>query len=245
MSLKFMVPDLSDKRILYASNYLKTAGYETSEKIEQCQFILLGVNPKNIHRVNDSRLPVFAGNVSGESIYDYTKSETFAIDNAYLTAEGAVALATENSDQSLIHSSVLITGYGRIGKALQKYLSVYTRDITVCARNPHQRAVAQNNNCDVIDFNELNNCTQYDFIFNTVPHPVFNAKELSTVREDALLMDLASFPGGVDVHLTDFYGIHFLTARGLPSKYSPKSAGYIVGRTVDEMIQNHPDLIRR
>lgn len=232
---KFYAPDLSDKRIEYACKALEKSGYQKCENENKCDFVVLGVNP-NKNEISYP-VPVFAGNINADNIFDYTKEECFALENAYLTAESALALAVSESAESLINAKCLIAGYGRIGNALHKYLSAFTSDITVCARSAHSKSLAYSKNAKVIDFEDLKTQSDFDFIFNTVPHPVFNEKELSSLKKDALLIDLASFPGGVDKHVARAYGIRLIAARGLPAKFSPKTAGEIVADTIDKMIK--------
>jgi dipicolinate synthase subunit A len=233
---KFYSPETADKRIIYAKRELEKEGYTFTKKQENADFILLGVNPDEKH-LNTNK-PVFAGNVQQKSnIFDYTKNEAFSIKNAYLTAEGAIALAVNESKKSLINSPVLIIGYGRIGKALKRLLEPFSRDITVCVRNEDAAALAMSKGAKVIGFDELKNCGRYRFIFNTVPHPVMNEKELISVNINTLLIDLASFPGGVDNHYAKKLGIKLIIARGLPGKYSPESAGKIVAETVKSIIK--------
>lgn len=222
---KFFSPDLSDKRLEYAADYLKEIGYEEVINEKNADFLLLGINSDK--KYISSGIPAI----------DYKDDESFQLKNAYLTAEAALALTIDESEESLINSSALIVGYGRIGKALHKYLSAFTNDITVCARSDRARALALSNNAKIIDFNELKNRSSYNFIYNTVAHPVFNEHELSAVRQGALLIDLASFPGGVDKHIAKAKGVNLIIARGLPGKYSPKTAGLIVGETVDKIIK--------
>ena len=138
---------------------------------------------------------------------------------------------------SIVNSPVLICGFGRIGKALFRFLESFTKDITVCARNADVRTLCNNLGAKTIEFDELKNKSDFLFIFNTVPHPVFNEKELEAINKEALLTDLASFPGGVDLHFAKHFNINLITARGLPAKYSPKSAGIIVANTIIKMIK--------
>ncbi|MFR5876175.1 MAG: NAD(P)-dependent oxidoreductase [Eubacterium sp.] len=222
---KFYSPDLSDKRLVYAAEHLKSLGYEEVVNDKNADFLLLGINYDKKYLNSD--VPVI----------DYKKEEVFQLKNAYLTAEAALALTIDESESSLINSSLLIVGYGRIGKALHKYLSAFTSNITVCARNEQARALALSNNAKTIDFSELKNCSNYDVIYNTVPHPVFNEQELSSVSRDSLIIDLASFPGGVDKHIAKSKGVNLIIARGLPGKYSPKAAGIVVAQTIDKMIK--------
>ena len=228
--MKFLTPDLSDKRIGYATDYLENKGFIKVDKEENADFILLGVNPDK--KYLEYRKPIFAGNIKNEKVFDYTKDEGFALKNAYLTAEGAISLAISETEKSLSNSSVLIVGYGRIAKAIEYYLSNLTSEVTVCARNENARINAKYRNSNAVDFSDLKNNLRYDIIFNTVPHPVINSSELSAAKRDTLIIDLASFPGGVDRHFAEIKGIKLITARGLPSKFSPKTAGKIVGETV-------------
>lgn len=222
---KFYFPDMSDERLVYAAEYLKSIGYEEVGSDKKADFLLLGINYDKKYLSAD--VPVI----------EYKNDEAFQLKNAYLTAEAALALTIDESENSLINSSVLIAGYGRIGKALHKYLSAFTNDITVCARSEQSRAAALSNNAKTIDFNELKKKNNYDVIYNTVPHPVFNEQELSALGRDTIIIDLASFPGGVDKHIAKAKNINLIIARGLPAKYSPKAAGIAVGETVDRMIK--------
>lgn len=235
MKYKFLCPDLSDKRIEFAKEYLEKVGYEAVNDVNNADFVLLGVNPEK--SLLNYTIPIYAGNIFGDNIYDYTKDEDFAIKNAYLTAEGAVALAVSSSEKSLFDASVLLVGYGRISKALHKLLNNYSNNITVCARSQNQRTLATCNGANTIDFEQLCQKNDYDFIFNTVAHPVFNEQELLFVKKDALLLDLASFPGGIDKNFAKSYNLNLLIARGLPAKYSPYNAGVVVAQTVDNMLK--------
>ena len=229
--LRFYSPDNTDKRMIYAKTALEKSGYICVEKEENANFIMLGVNPDE--KLLSLKKPIFAGHVEeAKGIFDYTKNEAFALKNAYLTAEAALSLAIKSSPLSLINSSVLICGFGRIGKALLRYLEPFTRDITICLRNENAAAAAKSEGARVIGFNELKNKGLYHFVFNTVPHPVFNEEELKALKKGALLIDLASFPGGVDEHYAKKLDINYISARGLPGKYSPESAGEIVAQTV-------------
>lgn len=217
-----------DKRVSFACEYLQKHGYEKVNDVNKADFAIAGVNPMGIDECPAKR--IYAGNVKGNNVIDYTKDEAFAVENAFYTAEGAICVAVQSSSSSLINSSVLLVGYGRISKALHRLLSGYTPNITVCARNDVQQAIARMNGANAIGFDELN--CRYDFIFNTVPHPVINEMELRTCNDDTLIIDLASFPGGVDMHFAGALGVNTVVARGLPARLSPKSAGEAVAKVI-------------
>ena len=145
--------------------------------------------------------------------------------------------ATLNSSTALLHSKVLVLGYGRIAKALLRYISAYTSDISVVARNNIQRTDAKLAGANVHDFSEIIDYGKYDFIFNTVPHPVLCKNELKQISKDCTVIELASFPGGVDNHYAKVFGINLIVARGLPGKYFPKTSGELVAKTVIKMLK--------
>ena len=105
------------------------------------------------------------------------------------------------------------------------------------------REYARQQGAKAIDFEELKIDGNYDFIFNTVPHPVFNEAELSALSKDSLLIELASFPGGIDKHFAKALNLNLINGKGLPSLYSPKSAGIAVGEAVITMIKTNPEVI--
>ena len=74
----------------------------------------------------------------------------------------------------------------------------------------------------------------YDIVFNTVPHIVFTKAEIDALDSNATLIDLASFPGGVDTLYAKSKGVKLIDGRKLPSRYSEKSAGYLIGKTMGE-----------
>lgn len=231
----FYTVEDNDKRLEYAKSYLEANGYISAKKPEKADFILMGINPKDF--LSYTSKPVFAGNVSACNVYDYTKLEAFALENAYLTAEGALALAVNESKRSLVNSKILVLGYGRIAKALCNYLQAFSKNITVCARNENQVLLAQLQGFSTISFDELRSKNEYDFVFNTVAHPVINEYELRALKKDCLVIDLASFPGGVDKMFARALNINLIEARGLPAKFSPETAGEVVGKAVISMIK--------
>ena len=54
--------------------------------------------------------------------YDFLQSTTLALENAALTAEGALCLALQAMPEALQDAFVLVTGFGRIGKSLARKL---------------------------------------------------------------------------------------------------------------------------
>ncbi|MDD6728376.1 MAG: NAD(P)-dependent oxidoreductase [Eubacteriales bacterium] len=233
---KFYVPYKDDKRMIYASKFLSKNGLSETVDKGSCDFVLLPVPAKKYMFKDLENNLVFYGGGDYKGI-DYNKYEPFKQKNAYLTAEGAVALFKENSDTALYNADVLIVGYGRIAKALHKSLNAFASNVTVCSRSDISKIEAKSSGANCIDFNNLADRKYYDVIFNTVPKVVFGNKEIDSLDTDTLFIDLASFPGGIDSHYAKNRNIKLIDGRGLPSKYSVKSAGYLIGETVLNIIK--------
>lgn len=234
---RFIVPYMDDKRMIYAKEYLEKHGFEYTEKTEHSDFVLLPVPVKKQMFDGIENKIVFYGMGDYKNGFDYMKYESYVLKNAFLTAEGAVTLIEENTHYSLFRANVLIIGYGRIGKALHNILKGYGAFITVCSRSSESEAESVFNGAKHIDFDELKSENDADIIINTVPHMVLTKPELSAVRRDALILDLASFPGGVDTLIADSMGLVVLNGRRMPARYAEKTAGYLIGEAVSDIIK--------
>ena len=166
-------------------------------------------------------------------LVDYSTDEVFQIENAFYTAEGAVESIIKNTVKSLGELKILITGYGRIAKALSKIMSSLGSQITVYARNAEQRAWACMSGCTATDV--LNELDKYDVIVNTVPHELFFENDLKAVKKDAVIIDLSARPGYVNKDVCEKYGIKLVFLPGLPAFSAPCSAGEAAARAIIRM----------
>lgn len=169
--------------------------------------------------------------------YDYFKMEDMSVKNAFATAEGAIAIAIQSTRSTLFGAKVLVAGYGRIGKALTKLLIAFGADVSVAVRSTAQSQWARLAGAATLSFEELKQCRHFDIVFNTVPHIVFTKPELSAFDSDTLMIDLASFPGGIDLHQAGTQEIKVITASALPSRFSPQSAGEFIAQSIVHIIK--------
>ncbi|MCD8117543.1 MAG: hypothetical protein LUE21_10625 [Oscillospiraceae bacterium] len=68
----------------------------------------------------------------------YWQDEIYMIENAALTAEGALELLMRRSSRALMGAEALVAGYGRIGRFLAGMLSSLGVRVTVAARKPER-----------------------------------------------------------------------------------------------------------
>jgi dipicolinate synthase subunit A len=187
---------------------------------------------------------VFAGKVSDEdkmrawsagiTLYDYYAREELDILNAVATAEGAIELASRETDITLWRSKILILGYGRVGTALAYRLKGLGACVSVYARSKADKA-----RIDVYGYQNADmtgGLNGYDIIINTVPARIIRRGELSRMRSGALLIDLASAPGGVDFQAAEELGVHAIHALGLPGKVAPRTSAELIRDTIFNML---------
>ena len=157
----------------------------------------------------------------------YARREDYQIAIARLTAEGAIALLRPETGLSGAH--ILLLGYGRIARLLARELQKAGALVTAAARSGEQRAWAEAESIEALPLDALSGALdRFDVIIGTIPAPVLTEPLLALVRKDALLLELASAPGGIDAAAAHERGLRYIRAPGLPAKYAPERAAVIL-----------------
>ena len=157
----------------------------------------------------------------------YARREEYQIAIARLTAEGAIALLRPETGLSGAH--VLLLGFGRIARLLARELQKAGALVTAAARSGEQRAWAEAESIEALPLDALSGALdRFDVIIGTIPAPVLTEPLLALVRKDALLLELASAPGGIDAAAAHERGLRYIRAPGLPAKYAPERAAVIL-----------------
>ena len=145
----------------------------------------------------------------------YARREEYQIAIARLTAEGAIALLRPETGLSGAH--ILLLGYGRIARLLARELQKAGALVTAAA------------SIEALPLDALSGALdRFDVIIGTIPAPVLTEPLLALVRKDALLLELASAPGGIDAAAAHERGLRYIRAPGLPAKYAPERAAVIL-----------------
>ena len=126
------------------------------------------------------------------------------------------------------------TGYGRIGRVLSEMLGGIGADVTVSARNHRDIAFIRSRGFKAVNSSDITG--SYDIIFNTVPYMLFDSRTLAKTASNALVIDLASAPGGVDFEAAKRLSIKAIHALSLPGKVAPKASGMIIKNAVYNII---------
>lgn len=176
-------------------------------------------------------------------VIDIMKRDDLAILNTIATAEGTIEVAIKNTDKILQGSKVLILGFGRVGKIVANKFSKLSAIVTCAARKVSDLAWIKAYGYNSLNINDmLYDLKDFDIIINTVPQTILKEKELKHVNSEALLIDLASAPGGIDGKAAVNMGLNFIWALALPGRIAPTSSAKFIKDTVytilDEMSKN-------
>lgn len=163
---------------------------------------------------------------------DYFMRDELEILNAVPTCEGALQIAMEELPITISGANALVTGFGKIGEPLALLLKALGANVTVCARKTSARAKARTMGLTAVDFSYFDECiAESDVVFNTVPQRIINRESL-IAAQNALIIDLASKPGGVDIEAARDLGVRVIWALGLPGKVAPVTSGNIIKETI-------------
>jgi len=168
-------------------------------------------------------------------LQDYYQREELLVGNAVLTAEGAVGAAIAGHPGSINGGRCLVTGFGRIGKALCLALRGMGAHVDCAARKAHDLAAIEALGCGAVRYGEIGG--GYDLIFNTVPHIVLEAPALAKQDPGCLLLELASSPGGIDLEAAGRLGLRVQQEPSLPGRASPEAAAKRIKETVYNMLE--------
>lgn len=177
----------------------------------------------------------------GIKYFDYFNYPSFQIKNALLSAEGSIHFAKCHYKKSIYGSNTAIFGFGRIGKILAFSLKAHGADVCICARKSEDIAWSdmlgfKSFNISESQFKEKFKSKKYDIIFNTVPCNIINEDLVKALPSDTMIIDIASYPYGIDKSLAEKYNLDYHIESGIPGRYAPQSAGILVGETIMNII---------
>lgn len=180
----------------------------------------------------------------GLTILDYYDREDVQIANAVPTAEGAIMRMMEMTEYTVQDSRCLVIGYGRIGKALAQRLQTLGAVVTVSARRSSDLAWVKACGFRAAVLGELDDrLGDFDVIFNTVPSMMLDEKKLGAIKTGALLVELASFPGGFDLDAVKEKNLQLITERGLPGKVAPLSAARFIRDGIYRILEERGEIL--
>ena len=119
----------------------------------------------------------------GITLVDYLEREELAVANAVAAAEGAIQLIMEETPITICHSTILVIGFGRIGKLLCHRLRGLGAHVTATARSCADLAWIKAYGYEAEETGRIDGLlSKFDVVVNTVPARVLGESRLSKVR---------------------------------------------------------------
>lgn len=202
---------------------------------------------KEVVQAIPSHVPLFIGwarpalksaaEMMGIRIIETANLNEICILNSIPSAEGAIQMAMEATTITIHGSKSFVLGLGRFGWTIARMLRGMGAHVTGVARKPSDLARAKEMGIRAVHFSELEDeIGRAEIIFNTVPYRILDRVMLEYLNRDAVIIDLASIPGGTDFEYAEMLGIKALLAPGLPGIVAPKAAGKVLANVYPQLI---------
>jgi dipicolinate synthase subunit A len=166
-----------------------------------------------------------------------------AIYNSIPTAEGTIMMAIENTDYTIHSSRVIVTGFGRVGHTVANKFAALGASVSVATRSSKDLARISEMGLTPIELEKLSEYTsECDLLINTIPAMVIKKDSIQNLPSNAVIIDLASKPGGTDFDFAKQRGIEAILARSLPGIVAPKTAGKILADVIIQILTKEKEL---
>jgi dipicolinate synthase subunit A len=198
----------------------------TTEKLRLTADVLKGAAPGAMLCTcySTPRLDEWA-KTAGVKIVPYGDDDALSILHAIPTAEGAIKVAIENTDDTLLGMNVLCFGLGRIGFSVAQAFQGMKSVVSIVARNPAQLARAAAMCATPIDLRDIkSHIGNFGLIVSSTSGHVLGNDLLALTRPDVVIIDLCSPPGSVDLEAAKTLGRKVIWARGQAAR-APRRAG--------------------
>ena len=172
-------------------------------------------------------------------LVELLERDDVAIYNSIPTAEGALMMAIQHTDFTIHGSNCMVLGMGRTGFTMAKSLQGLGAKVSMGVRSEVHFARASEMGWEPFLTRDLGRkVVGVNLLFNTIPTMIVTAQILSQMPPNAVIIDLASAPGGCDFRFAEKRGIKALLAPGLPGIVAPRTAGIIIANALVQLISD-------
>ncbi|NBJ68345.1 MULTISPECIES: dipicolinic acid synthetase subunit A [Clostridia] len=176
-----------------------------------------------------------AVNSANAKLIPLLERDDVAIYNSIPTAEGTIMMAIEHTDFTIHSSRVVVVGFGRVGNTVANKFSALGAKVSVSATQMKDLARVTEMGLTAIPLDQLASYMEdCDLLINTIPASVIGKEEMKHLPSHAVIIDLASKPGGTDFAYAKQRGIKAILSRSLPSIVAPKTAGKILADVIKQ-----------
>lgn len=177
---------------------------------------------------------IFSSEFAVGNSVNYFSAKDVVVANARLTALGLLKEMLIHTETDIMNKSVMVTGFGNVGKAVAKILNDNGMRVTVCARNKEQRATAESCGLMAYSIDEgRENISSFDFVVNTVPFELFSSETVKKAKENCVFFELAK---GLPKETCSSH-CAYIMCKGMPGKHVSESAGKVIADFICEQLE--------
>ena len=214
------VPFSKDKEIIYSNCNLYLKIDDLREYLKPCHKVFgSGFDNKTLDFFEDKQI----------EYSDFMKDKTFKRANALLTAQGALKLILDNTQDYIVGKKALIIGFGDVAETLAEKLRSNGMDVYITARNKRKLSLASLCGYKTIAISSIRSCVYiFDYIFGTVPANILDSGDVKNMKNDCTYMELASIP--FTAKESDFkeYSKIYINGSALPGRFLPLASGKLM-----------------
>ncbi|MCI9083539.1 MAG: hypothetical protein HFI70_14915 [Lachnospiraceae bacterium] len=187
--------------------------------------------------LNDTQKQIL--NSKGCKTLTFGSYDFFTAENAVLTAEGLLAEVIRYTPFSLSSANMLLLGFGRCGSAIGRLFHPLCRGIYLLEQDPQRQALAKSSSLFPVTAEDLPQILpQCQILINTIPAPVLEPSALCLLHHSCHIFDIASAPCGFPEDTTRKCLLPYYRLPGIPGRFSPVTAGELIGRTIERMTEH-------
>jgi hypothetical protein len=166
----------------------------------------------------------------GGAVYDSGEDETFLLENAKITAHGALGRMLTETGRDVSELTVGIIGYGRIGSALAELLLFLGAGVRIYSENREKITMLAEAGALVEELSAGADFSGLDIIINTAPETLIPEETVGKLIDGGThLIELASGKNYSDERVVRMASI--------PDKMYPLSAGRLYARSIARAIR--------
>ncbi len=206
---------------------------ELANKLTRAHTVFGGAYPQKLKAsLNEKNITYF----------DLLQNEDFLVSNAALTAQGALRLLLESTDNYIVGKKALIIGFGRVAIALASLLKAVGIDIYIAARSDEQLKKADRSGYKTVKLSNISDYIYFfDYLFGSVPARVISRGDVSLIRDDAIYFELASPPFSADKEDFTAENKRYVSGAALPGKYLSSASGELIADYILSFIKKQKE----
>lgn len=166
---------------------------------------------------------------AGAMVYDAADDEDFLVENAKITAHGAICKILTETNRDAEELRIGIVGYGRIGSVLSELLLFIGAKVRIYTKSENKLSILAMSGADVRYYDGDFDISDLDILVNTAPQRLISEQnEIAFLNRGGKIIELAS-------------GKNFSTDKitvlsSIPDKMYPISAGRLYAKYIQRAL---------